>query len=156
MSSSTFINPFLYVECASVEQADGLEACLQLEQERALRIEDEDDINPLPMRSFDFLRGGPANSTRIQILLQDDDDCESFDSDIVQLNQRFQAVYKLRIQGYWIAEVDGMRSRGELTAEGGVRYTDVDWLLHYSCDRIDALRELAEWLEKTMKLSKKQ
>lgn len=150
MSSSTFINPFLYVECASVEQADDLESCLQLEQERALRIdeeEEEDDINPLPMRSFDFLRGGPANSTRIQILLQDDDDCESFDSDIVQLNQWLQAVYKLRIQGYWIAEVDGMRSRGELNAEGGVRYTDVDWLLHYSCDRIDGLRKLAEWWE---------
>ena len=44
----------------------------------------------------------------------------------------------------------------ELNAEGGVRYTDADWLLHYSCDQIDALRELAEWLEKTMKLSKKQ
>ena len=121
MSSSTFINPFLYVECASVEQADGLEACLQLEQERALSIDEEDDINPLPMRSFDFLRGGPANSTRIQILLQDDGDCESFDSDIVQLNQWLQTMYKLWIQGYWIAEVDGMRSRGELTAEGGVR-----------------------------------
>lgn len=25
MSSSTFINPFLYVECASVEQADDLD-----------------------------------------------------------------------------------------------------------------------------------
>lgn len=156
MSSSTFINPFLYVECASVKQADDLESCLQLEQERALRIEEEDDIDPAPILSFDFLRGGPANSTRIQILLQDDGDCESFDNDIVQLNQRLQAVYKLRIQGYWIAEVDGMRSRGELTAEGSVRYTDVDWLLHYSCDRIDALHELAEWLEKTMKLSKKQ
>lgn len=156
MSSSTFINPFLYVECASVEQADDLESCLQLEQERALSIDEEDDINPLPLRSFDFLRGGPANSTRIQILLQDDDDCESFDSDIVQLNQWLQTMYKLRIQGYWIAEVDGMRSRGELNAEGGVRYTDADWLLHYSCDQIDALRELAEWLEKTMKLSKKQ
>lgn len=156
MSSSTFINPFLYVECASVEQADDLESCLQLDRERALRIEDEDDTDPAPILSFDFLRGGPANSTRIQILLQDDGDCELFDNDIVQLDQRLQAVYKLRIQGYWIAEVDGMRSRGELTAEGGVRYTDVDWLLHYSCDRIDALRELAEWLEKTMKLSKKQ
>lgn len=156
MSSSTFINPFLYVECASVKQADDLESCLQLEQERALRIEDEDDTDPAPILSFDFLRGGPANSTIIQILLQDGGDCESFDSDIVQLNQRLQAVYKLRIQGYWIAEVDGMRYRGELNAEGSVRYTDVDWLLHYSCDQIDALRELVEWLEKTMKLSKKQ
>lgn len=147
MSSSTFINPFLYVECASVEQADDLESCLQLEQERALRIEDEDDTDPAPILSFDFLRGGPANSTRIQILLQDGGDCESFDNDIVQLNQRLQAVYKLRIQGYWIAEVDGMRYRGELNAEGSVRYTDVDWLLHYSCDRIDGLRKLAEWWE---------